>query len=130
MNLRTFIGSKIKEYRKAIKMTTLELGELSETSQSTISEIERGTRAIEIEKLIKICNSLGVTLNDVIPPEILKKQLKVSNAPEINQLLNLVNSFSSEEIRLLIGILLKINKLPKQDRKNLPSLLHSLMNKK
>jgi transcriptional regulator with XRE-family HTH domain len=129
MNLRTYIGSKIKEYRKSIKMTTLELGELSETSQSTISEIERGTRSIQVEILIKICNSLGVTLNDVLPPDVLKKQLEVSNDPEINQLLNLVNSLSSEEIHLLIGILLKINKLPNQDRKALSSLLYSLMNK-
>lgn len=129
MNLRTYIGSKIKEYRKAIKMTTLELGELSETSQSTISEIERGTRSIQVEILIKICNTLGVALNDVLPPNILKKQLEVSNDPEINQLLNLVSSLSSEEIRMLIGILLKINKLPNQDRKALSSLLFSLMNK-
>lgn len=127
MNLRTYIGSKIKEYRKAIKMTTQELGELSETSQSTISEIERGTRAIQIEILIKICNSLGVTLNDVLPPNVLKKQPEATDNPEMNQLMNLVNSLSSDEIHLLTIALLKINKLPDQDREALKSLLHSLM---
>lgn len=127
MNLRTYIGSKIKEYRKAIKMTTQELGELSETSQSTISEIERGTRAIQIEILIKICNSLGVTLNDVLPPNVLKKQPEAADNPEMNQLMNLVNSLSSDEIHLLTITLLKINKLPNQDREALKSLLHSLM---
>ena len=127
MNLRTYIGSKIKEYRKAIKMTTQELGELSETSQSTISEIERGTRAIQIEILIKICNSLGVTLNDVLPPNVLKKQPEAADNPEMNQLMNLVNSLSSDEIHLLTIALLKINKLPDQDREALKSLLHSLM---
>ena len=127
MNLRTYIGSKIKEYRKAIKMTTQELGELSETSQSTISEIERGTRAIQIEILIKICNSLGVTLNDVLPPNVLKKQPEAADNPEMNQLMNLVNSLSSDEIHLLTIALLKINKLPNQDRAALKSLLHSPM---
>lgn len=129
MNLKTYIGSKIKEYRKAIKLTTLELGELSKTSQSTISEIERGSRSIQVETLINICNSLGVTLNDVLPPDALKKQLDVSNDPEINQLLSLLNGLSSDEIRLLISVLLKINKLPNQDREALKSLLYSLMNK-
>lgn len=129
MNLRTYVGSKIKEYRKAIQMTTLELGELSETSQSTISEIERGTRSIQVETLIKICNTLGVTLNDVLPPDVFKKQLEVADDPEINQLISLVSSFSSEDIRLLIIVLLKINKLSNQDREALKSLLYSLMNK-
>lgn len=129
MNLKTYIGSKIKEYRKAIKLTTLELGELSKTSQSTISEIERGSRSIQVETLINICNSLGVTLNDVLPPDALKKQLDVSNNPEINQLLSLINGLSSDEIRLLISVLLKINKLPNQDRESLKSLLYSLLNK-
>jgi transcriptional regulator with XRE-family HTH domain len=128
MNLKTYIGSKIKEYRKAIKLTTLELGELSETSQSTISEIERGSRSIQVETLIKICNTLGVTLNDLLPPDAFKKQLEVADDPEIRQLMSLVNSLSSEEIRLLISILLKINKLSSQDRETLKSLFNSLMN--
>ncbi|NGY80046.1 helix-turn-helix transcriptional regulator (plasmid) [Bacillus megaterium] len=35
--------------------------------KSTISQIERGNRSIHVESLTKICNALGVTLNDVLP---------------------------------------------------------------
>ena len=52
--LKKYIGTKIKEYRKSLGMTTIELGKLSNTSQTTISAIERGTRFGTFESMLKI----------------------------------------------------------------------------
>lgn len=130
MDIKKYMGMKIKEYRKALKLTTMELGSLSGTSQSTISEIERGTRSIQVESLSRICNALGVTLNDVLPISASQEKTDASYTPEINQLTNLISSLSSDEVRLLTDILLKVNRLPQQDRESLKSLLNSLMNNK
>ncbi|RBW68246.1 helix-turn-helix domain-containing protein [Bacillus taeanensis] len=122
------LGEKIHKYRKAINMSTTVLSELSGTSQSTISKIENGYSTTNIETLIKICNALGITIKDLLPPDAFKNQLEVADDPEISQLMSLVRSLTSEEIRLLISILSKINKLSSQDREALKSLLYSLMN--
>ncbi|MGG3124843.1 helix-turn-helix domain-containing protein [Priestia megaterium] len=130
MDIKKYMGIKIKEYRKAMKLTTMELGSLSGTSQSTISEIERGTRSIQVESLAKICNALGVTLNDVLPISTSQEKTDASYTPQISQLTNLISSLSSDEVRLLTDILLKVNRLPQSDRESLKSLLNSLMNNK
>ncbi|WP_180896569.1 helix-turn-helix transcriptional regulator [Priestia megaterium] len=130
MDIKKYMGIKIKEYRKAMKLTTMELGSLSGTSQSTISEIERGTRSIQVESLTKICNALGVTLNDVLPISASQEKTDATYTPEISQLKNLISSLSSDEVRLLTDILLKVNRLPQSDRESLKSLLNSLMNNK
>ncbi|MGW5891936.1 helix-turn-helix domain-containing protein [Priestia megaterium] len=130
MDIKKYMGMKIKEYRKSLKLTTMELGSLSGTSQSTISEIERGTRSIQVESLSRICNALGVTLNDVLPISASQEKTDASFTPEINQLTNLISSLSSDEVRLLTDILLKVNRLPQSDRESLKSLLNSLMNNK
>ncbi|MED3929019.1 helix-turn-helix transcriptional regulator, partial [Priestia megaterium] len=67
--LKKYIGTKIKEYRKSLGMTTIELGKLSNTSQTTISAIERGTRFGTFESMLKICEVLGITLYDILPSE-------------------------------------------------------------
>ncbi|MGR9527626.1 helix-turn-helix domain-containing protein (plasmid) [Priestia megaterium] len=130
MDIKKYMGVKIKEYRKAMKLTTMELGSLLGTSQSTISEIERGTRSIQVESLAKICNALGVTLNDVLPISASQEKTDASYTPEISQLTNIISSLSSDEVRLLTDILLKVNPLPQSDRESLKSLLNSLMNNK
>lgn len=130
MDIKQYMGSKIKEYRKAMKLTTQELGDLSATSQSTISQIERGNRSIHVESLTKICNALGVTLNDVLPINASQEKTDASYTPEISQLTNIISSLSSDEVRLLTDILLKVNRLPQSDRESLKSLLNSLMNNK
>ncbi|PVE64435.1 helix-turn-helix domain-containing protein [Priestia megaterium] len=130
MDIKKYMGIKIKEYRKAMKLTTMELGSLSGTSQSTISEIERGTRSIQVESLAKICNALGVTLNDVLPISASQEKTDASYTPEISQLTNLISSLPSDEVRILTDILLKVNRLPQSDRESLKSLLNSLMNNK
>lgn len=103
------LGEKIYYYRKAINMSTTKLSELSGTSQSTISKIENGYSSTNIQLLLKICEVLGVSLYDVLPksssPDL------VNNNSNREQLLNILNRMSEQEINLVLAFL-KIDFLP------------------
>lgn len=62
MDIKQYMGSKIKEYRKAMKLTTQELGDLSDTSQSTISQIERGNEGSFTKDLLVLRCSIQAIL--------------------------------------------------------------------
>lgn len=58
-------GEKIRELRKSKKMSMKELGTLIGVSEQAISQYERGTRNISLEKLIKISEVFRVTVNEL-----------------------------------------------------------------
>ncbi len=136
-DLKSYIGSNIKRYRKVINMTSIELGEKSDTSQSTISDIERGTRSPQIDTLIKICEALGVTLYDVLP-ENLKPSSEETLSPEVGRLIKTAKALSPEDVNLVntsllttdcIHVLKAFSKLNAHEKKLLIDLLNSLMSR-
>lgn len=60
------IGEKIKSYRKAAGLTQKKLGELSDTSESTIKQYESGKRQPRIEQLQKIADTLNVPVSSLL----------------------------------------------------------------
>ncbi len=60
------IGTRIKKYRKLKKLTQKQLGQLSNTSETTIKQYETGKRQPRIEQLRKIANVLSVQVADLI----------------------------------------------------------------
>jgi transcriptional regulator with XRE-family HTH domain len=60
------IGEKIKSYRKAAGLTQKKLGELSDTSESTIKQYESGKRQPRIEQLQKIADTLNVSVSSLL----------------------------------------------------------------
>ena len=131
-DLKRHIGEIIKHYRKSQNITTNELGVLSETSQSTISGIERGERFANLESMLKICDALGITLYDVLPPN--PKDL-LDNDPQVRQLLNTLKNLPDDQVGLILNLisdamplLALIHQLNPQQRKNLANHLDSLMN--
>ncbi len=60
------IGTRIKKYRKLKKLTQKQLGQLSNTSETTIKQYETGKRQPRIEQLQKIANVLSVQVTDLI----------------------------------------------------------------
>lgn len=79
-------------------MTTIELGKLSNTSQTTISAIERGTRFGTFESMLKICEVLGITLYDILPSE----QSENLNVPQVHneRIALILDRLSSEDIEV------------------------------
>lgn len=60
------IGEKIKSYRKVAGLTQKKLGELSDTSESTIKQYESGKRQPRIEQLQKIADTLNVPVSSLL----------------------------------------------------------------
>ncbi|SHK45656.1 helix-turn-helix domain-containing protein [Tepidibacter formicigenes] len=58
------VGTRIKQLRKRLNITTKELAELCNTSQPVISKLENGNRIADIPTLEKICNAFNITLAD------------------------------------------------------------------
>ncbi|WP_433947001.1 helix-turn-helix domain-containing protein [Paenibacillus sp. SN-8-1] len=140
MDLSQEIGANIRKYRKAINMTTTELGTLSGTSQSTISQIEKG-RSTNIETLIHICTALKVTLPELLPAHVLftgndnadRKQLQgvlneLSDA-EVKAVLTMLTTDIIPALKSITPLVKLIEGLDSEERDLLIKLFYSLTNK-
>lgn len=63
------IGNKLLEIRKQMGMTQAEVAEAAGLSDRTYADIERGTVNMRIETILRICQALRIT-----PDEILTEQ--------------------------------------------------------
>lgn len=59
------IGNKLLKARKAAGLTQAEVAELSELSDRTYADIERGEANMRIGTMLKICKALAITPNDI-----------------------------------------------------------------
>lgn len=62
----SLIGIRIKETRNQQGISAEELAELANLSSVYISYIENAKRKPSLESLIKICNALGITLDELL----------------------------------------------------------------
>ena len=60
------IGIRIKETRNQQGISAEELAELADLSSVYISYIENAKRKPSLESLVKICNALGITLDELL----------------------------------------------------------------
>ncbi len=78
------IGNKLLAIRKKNGFTQAEIAEAAGLSDRTYADIERGTVNMRIETLLKICNALHITPDDVLTEENIS--LAVQQADLIYQL--------------------------------------------
>lgn len=64
------ISEKIREVRRNKNLTIIEVAEKLNISKATLSEIERGTRQFDFDKLKDIAKALGVDVSELIPQYI------------------------------------------------------------
>ena len=57
---KVLIGLNITYYRKARKLTQLELADKVEVTSNYLSQVERGFKSVSLVKLIQIADVLGV----------------------------------------------------------------------
>ncbi|OLO25269.1 hypothetical protein BTA37_29345 [Priestia megaterium] len=133
--LKEYIGLKIKEYRKVRRITTAELGKLSNTSQATISAIERGTRFGTFESMLNICDVLEISLYDILPSDYTQK-VNLNNSNEDKQAHLLLENLTTEEMQVLKNLVLNdfsllkvLNRLDSKEKKHLTALFDSVLNK-
>ena len=60
------IGNKLHKVRKRMGMTQAEVAEAAGLSDRTYADIERGTVNMRIETILRICNALHITPNEIL----------------------------------------------------------------
>jgi len=63
------IGNRLLTFRKSTGMTQAELAEKAGLSDRTYADIERGTVNMRLETLLRICDVLRITPNDILTQE-------------------------------------------------------------
>lgn len=74
------VGNKLLAVRKRLGMTQTEVAESAELSDRTYADIERGTVNMRMETLLRICQVLHITPDEVLtedrePEEIRSEQI-------------------------------------------------------
>ena len=67
MDIKTYVATKIKQYRKEKGLTQKELGEKIGVKHNTISGYEKGTTEPEQNLLFMIAKALDISINDLFP---------------------------------------------------------------
>ncbi len=96
------IGNKLLAVRKRIGMTQAEVAEAAGLSDRTYADIERGTVNMRIETILRICQVLHITPDEiltenrspeVIEQELLWEQLNACNPKDKETAFQLLNVF-------------------------------------
>lgn len=90
MELKHYIGSKIKEYRKDNKMTQQDLADKLSTTKQTIGRYENGSRKVNQDVLFKLCDIFHVTLDDFFPTDT------IDNYGQADTLLNQITDITAQ----------------------------------
>ena len=59
------IGNRLLAIRKSIGMTQFEVAEAAGLSSRTYADIERGTVNMRVETILKICDTLNITPDEI-----------------------------------------------------------------
>jgi HTH-type transcriptional regulator/antitoxin HipB len=57
-----FIGTKIREERKAQSLTQTELANLSGVSLNFLSQLEQGKPSVQMDKVLMVLDTLGLSI--------------------------------------------------------------------
>ncbi len=68
INVRAYIGAKIKEYRKKMHWTQSELAEKVDAAHNTEASWEKGDREPTMQQLYMIAKITGASVSDFFPP--------------------------------------------------------------
>ena len=63
------IGNKLSQIRKKAGLTQAEVAEAADLADRTYADIERGTVNMSIETILRICNALNITPDEVLTEE-------------------------------------------------------------
>lgn len=85
------IGNKLFSVRKKMGMTQAEVAEAAELSTRTYADIERGNVNMRIETVLRICNVLRITPNEILTTDSNRE------TPQQQELLERLNSCSSKD---------------------------------
>ncbi len=98
------IGNRLLNIRKRMGMTQAEVAEAAGLSDRTYADIERGTVNMRTETILRICNVLHITPDEVLTEENTSLTAKQN---ELWDRLNSCNSKDKETALQLLSVYLK-----------------------
>lgn len=101
---KAIIGKNLYAFRKKCGLTQFEVAENANLSDRTYADIERGHVNMRIDTLIKICNVLNITPNDILVDE------KEHSADKLETLIKEIDSFSINDKHFIMETLDKFIK--------------------
>ncbi len=93
------IGNRLFSFRKKMGLTQAEVAEAAELSTRTYADIERGNVNMRIETVLKICNVLHITPDEILTTE------DSSITTKQQELLERLNSCSSKDRETALKLL-------------------------
>ena len=94
------LGKRIREERLRLNLTQEKLAEEVGVSTAYIGQIERGERSLTLDKLVKVVNRLGVTIDFLLADYVI-----ATDDTSMNLLIQLMHDRTPEEKTLAINIL-------------------------
>lgn len=91
------IGNNIKKYRKGKGFTQAQLAEMIDISTIHMSHMETGSVSMSLECLMKICDSLDIT-----PDDLLLGEYKLNSKSATKQLSSIMENLTADERKLII----------------------------
>lgn len=116
-----FLGKRIREERNRLNLTQEQLAEDINISTAYIGQIERGERSLTLDKLIKIANRLGVTVDYLLYDYIDSENVGYRDLWE-----RLTTGRTTEEVEMAVNVV----KLMYSYIDNLPSEVRRLKTEK
>lgn len=98
------IGNKLLAIRKKAGLTQVEVAEASGLSNRTYADIERGTVNMRVETILRICDALRITPDEVLTES--KTELTVQQEEILNRL-NACSPKDKETALRLLSVYLK-----------------------
>ena len=92
------IGNKLYAIRKQKGLTQAQVAEAAGLSDRTYADIERGSVNMRIESVLKICEALGITPNDIFVED---QEAEEMNASILERLDHLASKERKTAIQLL-----------------------------
>ena len=97
------IGNRLYSIRKKTGFTQADVAEKAGISDRTYADIERGTVNMRVETLLRICNVLKITPDEVLSTE---KEQEITTE-NITELLNSISSKERKTVFKLLEVYLK-----------------------
>lgn len=94
------LGKRIREERLRLNLTQEQLSEDIEISTAYLGQIERGERSLTLDKLVKLANRLGVTVD-----YLLLDSVSISPDNQTDRILQLLQDKTTEEKEMAFQVL-------------------------
>lgn len=96
-----YIGNRIREERKAQKLSQWALAEMIECDRKALTPIENGSEGMRLLPLLKISEALDVSFEELLPPKYLSK--KASALEEMSELKELLYEIPEDKAQVAVA---------------------------